>query len=346
MMDAQQTSTTSQKAVLVQNISPNATEKTVTDFFSFCGKITSLKLTVDEEGTKHALVVFESEAAAKTALLLSNALIVDRPITVVPAGAESGAELPEGTSTTTLHGSQIENKPHQLPPEQRTHTSVIASMIAAGYMVGAEAIQKAREYDEAHSISVQLKVGAQAIKAKASEIDQQYKISETASSWASYLASAASATTAAASAKWQELDQAVGISDTASSIRQTSGQLLQQVMESEPVVSTKEGFKTAGRELSQVAQQAKSETMRLFQEEGVLKTASEKVKEGNAMVSGAVKNISEDTARLIHEKKVAKGMAVSDEEGEEREESELRQQEQQAGEEQKEEKEGEEKEQQ
>lgn len=32
------------KAVFVSNISPNATEKTVSDFFSFCGKITKLTL--------------------------------------------------------------------------------------------------------------------------------------------------------------------------------------------------------------------------------------------------------------------------------------------------------------
>lgn len=37
-----------------------------------------------EQETRSAVVQFETESAAKTALLLTNALIVDRPITVVP----------------------------------------------------------------------------------------------------------------------------------------------------------------------------------------------------------------------------------------------------------------------
>lgn len=81
-------------AVFVSNISPNAADKTVSDFFSFCGEIKSLVLrrtAGQADGTQEAIVTFESSAAAKTAQLLTNALIVDRAITVRVYVPEKGS---------------------------------------------------------------------------------------------------------------------------------------------------------------------------------------------------------------------------------------------------------------
>lgn len=164
------------RAVFVSNISPSATEKTVSDFFSFCGRITRLNLRSGAEGSQEAVVVFETDSAAKTALLLTNALIVDRPITVVahaPLEGELEASIPAEGSTYT-------ERQHSVPDSERTKTSVVASMIASGYVLGADTIGKARDLDEKHMISLQLKVGAEQIKAKANEIDKQLHISETA----------------------------------------------------------------------------------------------------------------------------------------------------------------------
>jgi len=163
------------RAVFVSNISPNATEKTVSDFFSFCGRITRLNLR-NVEGFQEAVVVFETDSAAKTALLLTNALIVDRPITVVPhTGASDELE-----GQVSQSDQPITERPHVVPDGERTKTSVVASLLAAGYVLGTDTIGKARDLDEKHMISLQLKVGAEQIKAKANEIDKQLHISETA----------------------------------------------------------------------------------------------------------------------------------------------------------------------
>lgn len=63
---------------------------------------------------------------------------------------------------------------------RQTKTSVIASLIAAGYSVGDDALKRAREYDDKHSISEHIKVGAQILKAKVDEIDQKLGITEKA----------------------------------------------------------------------------------------------------------------------------------------------------------------------
>jgi len=171
-------------SVFVTNISPSANEKTVSEFFSFCGKIVHIKLHVYPNKGSEALIVFETEAAAKTATLLTNALIADRPITVTQyREAEKDHEKPQGlptdTNTIELSGDQIPNKPHAVPADQRSNTSVIASMLAAGYVLGSDTIQKAREIDEQNQLTAKVVAAAAAAKEKVLEIDQQLKISET-----------------------------------------------------------------------------------------------------------------------------------------------------------------------
>lgn len=167
------------KTVLVTNVSPNATEKTVSDFFSFCGKITKLYLKQDEgRPTKTAVVQFETESAAKTALLLSNALIVDLPISVVPYSQAAAEAAPTVTSTAPAAADNITTRDFGVPDDQRTKTSVVVSLLAAGYVVGEDTVAKAREFDEKHSILLQAKIGYETVKAKALEVDQKLHISE------------------------------------------------------------------------------------------------------------------------------------------------------------------------
>eukprot|EP01118_Nematostelium_gracile_P012679 TRINITY_DN4665_c0_g1_i1.p1 TRINITY_DN4665_c0_g1~~TRINITY_DN4665_c0_g1_i1.p1 ORF type:complete len:306 (+),score=111.31 TRINITY_DN4665_c0_g1_i1:53-919(+) len=174
---AEQTHTT--YSVQVKNISPNANEKTVSDFFSFCGKIVKLYMDKEEgKDTFHAVVEFETESAAKTALLLTNALIVDRPISVVSYNSDQ----PEPTSPgTPVAQEKITHRDFGgVPDSERSKTSVLASLVASGYVLAQDALQKAKTYDDEHNITLQLKVGVEQLKVKAHEIDQQYKISEKA----------------------------------------------------------------------------------------------------------------------------------------------------------------------
>jgi hypothetical protein len=169
--------------VFVSNISPSSNEQTLASFFSFCGTITNLKLTSHDNGTKEAIVSFENEAAAKTALLLTNAVIADRPITVVPYSnkpsehKESSSDSASSSLTTEISGDQIPKK-SEVPTDQRTHVSVIAGLLAAGYTLGSDAFAKAKQVDEQNQLSTKLAAAATATKEKITQLDQTYHISE------------------------------------------------------------------------------------------------------------------------------------------------------------------------
>eukprot|EP00727_Mastigamoeba_balamuthi_P006019 m51a1_g2036 hypothetical protein (356) ;mRNA; f:1339168-1340916 len=199
-------------AVFVSNISPSAQEKTVTDFFSFCGEIKELTLRSTADGGKEAIVAFETEAAAKTAMLLNNAIIVDRPIAIRPLTA-ADVSAPTGATETRVAGSEIEQKQFGgVPDSQRSATSVVASMIASGYVLGEDMRKKALEYDEKLRITEQIRQSAEAVKAKAAEIDSTMHITSTFSAGMSWLASTVTS-----------VDQTLGITSTIKNVDQTLG---------------------------------------------------------------------------------------------------------------------------
>lgn len=244
------------RAVYVTNISPNATEKTVSDFFSFCGRITRLTLRGGAEGSQEAIVVFESDSAAKTALLLTNALIVDRPITVVPYFPAAGEESAEATTTNQ---ATITQRSHAVPDSERTKTSVIASMLAAGYVLGADTIGKARDLDDKHMITLQLKVGAEQIKAKANEIDRQLHISETAT-----------AIKTGVVGKAKEVDEKLHITEkvgaAATAVSQQATALAAKANENETIAKGVGFLKTVGDSISNSFQSFKEETSKAIDE--------------------------------------------------------------------------------
>jgi len=254
------------RAVFVSNISPNATEKTVSDFFSFCGRITSLTLRREAnsvDAAQEAIVVFETDSAAKTALLLTNALIVDRPITVVShtpsATEELSLEKPQGDSITV--------RPQTVPDSERSKTSVVASMVAAGYVLGSDAIGRAKEIDEKHMISLQIKVGAEQIKAKANEIDRQLHITETAT-----------AIKTAAIVKAKEVDEKLHISEkvgaAAEIAKQQATALATKANENETVAKGVNMVKAVGTTIQQGFQNLKEESIKAIEEKKQSKEAA------------------------------------------------------------------------
>jgi len=185
--------------VFVTNISSTAEPRTINDFFSFCGKISRLSLspTAGGNGTLESVVIFESESAAKTALLLTNAMIVDKSIKVEPL------LLSKATPPQSAQINDISNKAFDVQDSERSKTSVVASLLAAGYGVGADTLGKAKEYDEKHMVTQSLKAGAAQVQARAQQIDAQYHISENVSA----VSNKVTATVAA-------VDESLGISKT------------------------------------------------------------------------------------------------------------------------------------
>jgi len=152
--------------VVVKDISPASSEKTVKDFFLFCGKIKEFELQKDEStGKQTALVLFDREPAAKTATLLTNALIDDSHITVEPyfkdAISVSGEEL---------HAGSQEDKPK---------TEIIAEYLAAGYRLQDHVVANCIEYDQKYNVSETVKNYLLRLQEIVKQLDEKYKVTET-----------------------------------------------------------------------------------------------------------------------------------------------------------------------
>ncbi|GLI82155.1 protein vip1 [Penicillium ochrochloron] len=175
--------------VHVSGISHTTSEKEVRDFFSFCGKITSLSITPvssEADAPKSASVTFEKEAAAKTALLLDQTQLGTSSVHVEAAqsidtlaGASAG-----GASTTEKDEEQ------DIAQEDKPRSRIVAEYLAHGYVVSDGAIQKAIALDQKHGFSTKFTSALSNFDKKfnaterARGIDDSYKISDKAvSGW-------------------------------------------------------------------------------------------------------------------------------------------------------------------
>jgi len=132
--------------VHVENISSQTSEKEVRDFFSFCGKISSLSVTPTTTA-QSATVTFEKETAAKTALLLDNTQL--GPAQVSVTSAKSIEEIAAGHVTT----EDALKEDHELEQEDKPRSRIIAEYLAHGYVISDNAIERAIALDKQHGIS-------------------------------------------------------------------------------------------------------------------------------------------------------------------------------------------------
>jgi hypothetical protein len=175
-------------SVLVRNIAPTVeppTHKVLADFFSFCGNITALTIAPDDRDPSGqsvmAIVTFESKAAARTAVLLNNALINEKAIQVELAPPNftlvSNANAPQ-VAVRSVPTSDLPQR-HNVSAEDRSQTSVVVSLLAKGYTLSDTALSSARQFDEQYSISKKTAElrdqAAQGIR----NIDQQLGVSAT-----------------------------------------------------------------------------------------------------------------------------------------------------------------------
>jgi len=211
----------------------------------------TLRKDATNEAAQEAVVIFETDSAAKTALLLTNALIVDRPITVVPHTHSIDVE---GSQSQTQPTENITNRDFAAPDHERSKTSVVASMLAAGYILGSDTVAQARDFDEKHTISLQIKAGAEQVKAKANELDKALHISETATVIKN-----------ATIEKAKEVDERLGIStkanQAAEAVKQQASAIASKASENEMVAKGVGLLSTLGATISQSFQGLKDETL-------------------------------------------------------------------------------------
>jgi len=219
---------------------------------------------------------------------LTNALIIDRPITVIPYVVPSEKQT---ESTNILSGNaeipekDITQRDFPVPDDQRSKTSVIASLLAAGYVLASDAFEKAKEVDEKHLISLQAKVAIEQIKTKMHEMDIQYGITEKATSIQKQ-----------ATDKFNELDGQYGITQKAqqmgSSIKTTTSGAINKVLTQPTVASTVEVVKNTLKDLE-------TETKKAIEEKKL-----EKEKETSTVVNDKVEpeketQSSQEESKLI-----------------------------------------------
>ncbi|KAJ4424413.1 Protein vip1 [Gnomoniopsis sp. IMI 355080] len=135
--------------VTVKNISPQTEDKEIRDFFSFCGKITSLDVKTEGE-TKSATVTFEKDTAAKTALLLNNTQLGASHISVT---SDAGLTADESSGHDSVPTANTDRDSDDITQEEKPRSRIIAEYLAHGYVVGDAAITRAIELDNQHGVT-------------------------------------------------------------------------------------------------------------------------------------------------------------------------------------------------
>ncbi|CAA6664497.1 unnamed protein product [Spirodela intermedia] len=185
--------------VEVTNLSPNATEKDVYDFFSFSGQIEHIEIMRSGDYSSTAYVTFKEAHALETACLLSGATIADQRVYISRWGnyEDQSYALWAGASWNNhddAEHSGVEGGLLQAisPGEAVTMAQdMVKAMLSKGFVLSRDALAKARDLDESHRVSAtaaakiaelgeriglvgKIAAGLEAVRA----VDGQYHVSE------------------------------------------------------------------------------------------------------------------------------------------------------------------------
>ncbi|WJX56358.1 hypothetical protein P8452_42022 [Trifolium repens] len=177
------------KTVKVSNVSLGATERDIQEFFSFSGDIHYVELRSHDERSQIAYVTFKDSQGAETAVLLSGATIVDLSVTIT---LDPDYQLPPGALVSSVNETQT---PGGAESALRKAEDVVSSMVAKGFILGKDAVNKAKTFDEKLQLSStasatvasfdqklglseKIGAGASVVSDKVREVDQKFLVSE------------------------------------------------------------------------------------------------------------------------------------------------------------------------
>ncbi|KAJ0243669.1 Binding partner of ACD11 1 [Hirschfeldia incana] len=181
------------RSVKVGNLSSGATEHDIKEFFSFSGEVES----IDIQGEHSAYVTFKDPQGAETAVLLSGASIADQSVTIELAPPNYTPPAAPHAETQSGGGGGAAESVVQKAED------VVSSMLAKGFILGKDAVGKAKAFDEklgftstatAGVASIDQKIGlsqkftagTSLVNDKIKEVDQSLQVSErTKSAYAS-----------------------------------------------------------------------------------------------------------------------------------------------------------------
>lgn len=176
--------------VRVFNLTASSEEQVVKDFFRFCGKIDDFAMIKTEDGkSAEALICFEKEGAAKTALMLTNATIGDRMIKVEPYYKDevTEASTSEAKPTTESTRSTESNETSANGQTAFTTSNYLSTLWTTGLQISQTVLQGAKALDSTFGISAQAAAYMEKAKEETIKLDQKYQVTERATEFDSKL---------------------------------------------------------------------------------------------------------------------------------------------------------------
>ncbi|OBA23284.1 hypothetical protein METBIDRAFT_9564 [Metschnikowia bicuspidata var. bicuspidata NRRL YB-4993] len=154
-------------AVTVSHVSTAVELYKLQEFFSFCGNVLSInELDTDAEGFKTYQVNFTLQKAVETALLLNDAELEDVSVKVTKStlptyeeAAESGAEVSDNKIQSEKDEAIItgDDSYDDISQEEKPKLAILAQLLASGYKVSDDLIDKAIKFDGQQGISTKFK---------------------------------------------------------------------------------------------------------------------------------------------------------------------------------------------
>ncbi|XP_027360717.1 binding partner of ACD11 1-like [Abrus precatorius] len=171
------------RTVKVSNISLITSKKDIEEFFSFSGDIRYIEMQRETDRTQVAYVTFKDTQGADTAILLTGSKIGDLYVTITPV--EKYQLPPEALPSSPTNESVAAIKKAE---------DVMSTMLAKGFILGKDAINKAKSFDERHQLtsnasstvasidrrmglSDKLSIGTAIVNEKVREMDEKYQLS-------------------------------------------------------------------------------------------------------------------------------------------------------------------------
>ncbi|XP_038982319.1 binding partner of ACD11 1-like [Phoenix dactylifera] len=178
------------RTVKVSNVSLSASEQDIKEFFSFSGNVEYVEIQSGDEWSQVAYVTFKEPQGVETAVLLSGATIVDMSVIITPAAEY---QLPAAASASPV--PKDANAVDGAESAVRKAEDVVSTMLAKGFILGKDALNKAKAFDEKHQVtstasakvssldkkiglSEKISMGTAAVSEKVREMDQKFQVSE------------------------------------------------------------------------------------------------------------------------------------------------------------------------
>ncbi|KAI8068320.1 hypothetical protein BC940DRAFT_299692 [Gongronella butleri] len=167
--------------VKVTDISGSTNEKSLRDFFAFCGKIKDVDLQPDGDNQKAALIMFETSKAADTAVLMSQAFLDGQPIQVAHYFTEFSIKEDQGKDGAP--SASAEDKKSEAPDEKKAAgdptqlvSKVMAEVMAGGYRLGDQVLAKGIEFDHKYGVRDTVQKYYEQLQQNAQKLDDQYHV--------------------------------------------------------------------------------------------------------------------------------------------------------------------------